>query len=344
VLANAGAHLPPLRGIVHAAMVIDDGLLRSQSADRLERVLAPKVLGARHLHDLTLGQPLDFFVVYSSATTVFGNPGQANYVAANGYLEALARMRRAQGLPALSVAWGAIGDVGYLARNVEIREALSARMGGTALQGDDALAILERLLLSDASGLAVLDLDWNTLRRFLPGAAAPRYQPLARQAEEAEGDADLLADLQRWVEELSPEELFEVLVDLLKREVGEILRIAPEKLDEHRSLYDLGMDSLMAMELVSAVEARMGVALPIMALSEGPTIAKLVERLIRQLKGGSAPAGDTLLAQIEQAGEAHAADIAGEIGTDQAGQVVEEIAAAVGHEGGVRPRSLVQRS
>jgi acyl transferase domain-containing protein/NADPH:quinone reductase-like Zn-dependent oxidoreductase/acyl carrier protein len=346
LLADIGQRLPPLRGIVHAAMVIDDGLLRGMTGEQLERVLTPKILGARHLHELTQDRDLDFFVLYSSATTVFGNPGQANYVAANSYLEALAQARRAQGLPALCVGWGPIGDVGYLARNAEVREALVSRMGGAALTAADALAVLERLLLTDSSGLAVLDLDWNALRRFLPRAQAPRYQVLARHAQESEGDADLLADLQRWVAELEPEELHRALVDLLKREVGEILRIAPEKLDEQRSLYDLGMDSLMGMELVAAVESRFGIMLPIMALSEGPTIAKLVERMVRQLKGGAAAEqpGAALGQRVEQAGAAHVADIAGELGEGQAERLAEEVAAAVADEGRGRAPSLLQRS
>jgi NAD(P)-dependent dehydrogenase (short-subunit alcohol dehydrogenase family)/acyl carrier protein len=344
VIDDIGERLPPLRGIVHAAMVIDDGLLQGLSAERLERVMVPKIRGALNLHELTSGQDLDFFVLYSSATTVFGNPGQANYVAANHYLEALAQARRARGLPALCVAWGAIADVGYLARHSEIRDALVSRMGGGALRAGDALAILERLLLSDASGLAVLDLDWNSLRRFLPSAAAPKYRILARHAEASEADADLAADLQRWVEEMGPEELHAVLVDLLKREVGEILRIAPEKLDARRSLYDLGMDSLMGLELVSAVEARFGIVLPIMALSEGLTIDRLVERLIRQLKGAAEPATDGLLSRVEQAGAAHSADIIAEIGADRAGRVAEDIAAAVeGDETAAADRSLLRR-
>jgi acyl transferase domain-containing protein/NADPH:quinone reductase-like Zn-dependent oxidoreductase/acyl carrier protein len=346
LVEEIGDRLPPLRGIVHAAMVIDDGLLRSMSVERLERVLTPKILGAKNLHELSAGLDLDFFVLYSSATTLFGNPGQANYVAANCYLEWLAQVRRAQGLPALCVGWGAIGDVGYLARNPEIRDALVSRMGGAALDADDALAILERLLLSDASSMTVLNVEWNTLRRFLPGASAPKYQALARQAEEMEGDVDLLADVQRWIEELNPEELHDALVMQLKREVGEILRITPEKLDEQRSLYDLGMDSLMGMELVSAVEVRLGIVLPIMALSEGPTIAKLADRMIRQLKGGTDTIGkqadqSPLAAQLEWAAAVHATDLTQELGEDMADEVTREIAADIGGGSKTGKRSLL---
>jgi NAD(P)-dependent dehydrogenase (short-subunit alcohol dehydrogenase family) len=113
ILAEIDRDLPPLKGIVHAAMVLDDALLTNLDGERLRKVLAPKILGAWHLHNLTKKLPLDLFVLYSSATTFLGNPGQGNYVAANMYLESLAAMRRAAGLPALCVSWGAISDVGY---------------------------------------------------------------------------------------------------------------------------------------------------------------------------------------------------------------------------------------
>ena len=117
LLEEIARDMPPLRGVVHSAMVIDDGLIRDMSTAQIHGVMAPKVLGAQHLHELTRDLPLDFFVLYSSATTLFGNPGQGNYVAANAALEALARARRAAGLPATCIRWGAIDDVGYLARN-----------------------------------------------------------------------------------------------------------------------------------------------------------------------------------------------------------------------------------
>lgn len=120
----------PLRGLVHAATVIDDSLIRNLDGDQLRRVLEPKAKGAQYLHELTQGLALDFFVMFSSATTLFGNPGQANYVAANHWLEALARHRRAQGQAATAVLWGAIDDVGFLARNSQIKDALQSRMGG----------------------------------------------------------------------------------------------------------------------------------------------------------------------------------------------------------------------
>lgn len=284
VFDDIAKEMPPVRGIVHAAMVIDDGLVRSLSPERIRKVLAPKILGAHHLDELSRDLELDIFVLYSSVTTLFGNPGQASYVAANRYLEALAHARRTSGLPAVCVSWGAIDDVGYLARNSEIKEALQSRMGGAALTSAEALHALEHLLARDFSGLGVMELDWNALRRFLPTALSPKYQDLAQRVEEASADAEGLEQVHRWLEEMDDDELSEALCDALKKEVGEILHVSPERIEDDRSLYDLGMDSLMGMELVAAVEARFGVTLPVMALSEGLTVARLVENIVHQLR------------------------------------------------------------
>ncbi|NTV87548.1 MAG: SDR family NAD(P)-dependent oxidoreductase, partial [Burkholderiaceae bacterium] len=310
-LQKLRAELPPLRGIVHAAMVIDDGLVRNLDAERIRKVLAPKVLGARHLDALTRDDPLDFLVFYSSATTLFGNPGQASYVAANRYLEVLAAQRRAAGLPALAVSWGAIDDVGYLSRHTDIKAALQSRMGGAALNSREALDALEQLLMRDLSGLGVMDLDWAALRRFLPGALSPKFQELGRQAEEAGADAEGQEQLQRWLEDLDDEELSAALAGLLKQEIGEILHIAPERIADDRSLYDLGMDSLMGVELAAAVEVRFGVNLPIMALSEGPTVGKLVERIVRQLRTPQVdqPETDEILDTAQRLAAQHGSEV-----------------------------------
>lgn len=308
VLDAIAADTPPLRGVVHAAMVIDDGLVRSLDGERIRNVLAPKIDGARHLCELTRDLPLDFLVFYSSATTLFGNPGQASYVAANRYLEALAHARRAAGLPALSVSWGAIDDVGYLARNSEIKEQLQSRMGGAALTSSEALDALEQLLVRDLSGLGVMELEWGALRRFLPTSLSPKFQDLAQQAEEAGADAEGLEQLQRWLEEMNDEQLAEALGEVLKKEIGEILHVSPERIADDRSLYDLGMDSLMGMEMVAAVEARFGVSLPVMALSEGPTVTRLVERIVRQLRVPDAGGDDDAAQTVARVAAQHASE------------------------------------
>src|SRR5260370_22617197 len=186
-LASIEAHMPPVRGIVHAAMVIEDALLRDLGRAQLHRVLAPKIRGAWHLHQATREREMDFFILYSSATTLFGNPGQAAYVAANIALEALATERRALGLPATCIGWGPIADAGYLARNERVLEALVRRMGGAALKSEAALGELETLLGSTAGNLGLMDLDWSTLGRFLPAAHAPKFSESARTAVSERG-------------------------------------------------------------------------------------------------------------------------------------------------------------
>jgi phthiocerol/phenolphthiocerol synthesis type-I polyketide synthase C len=315
ILSDIAREWPPLRGVVHAASVIEDSLIREMTVEQIRRVFAPKVLGALHLHELTRELALDFFVLYSSATTLFGNPGQGNYVAANAALEALARSRRAAGLRATCVRWGVIDDVGFLARNPKLKDALQARMGGQALQSAVALETLESMLLADRSDLGILEVDWRALRRFLPTAGSPKFFDLTRNVGHTEGDEEASFDLHRMLRELPEQEVHNTVADMLKVEVGEILRIAPDKIDATRSMHEMGFDSLMGVELVVAVENRFGTRLPVMALSDGPTVAKLATWIITQLRGDSGSVGATAdadtRAQIQRVASQHAVDIPG---------------------------------
>lgn len=285
VFERIAASAYPLRGLVHAATVIDDSLIRNLDDEQLRRVLQPKAQGAQHLHELTRGLALDFFVMFSSATTLFGNPGQANYVAANHWLEALARHRRSQGLAATAVLWGAIDDVGFLARNTQIKDALQSRMGGAALRAEVALAQLERMLLEGDDGIGVLELDWKALSRFLPSAATPRFVELARTHGGDQEDDNDGEDIQRMLAELDDAELLERFAEMLKYEVCEILRLPAARLDTQRPLQELGLDSLMSVELVVALEERFGIRLPVMELSDSSSIDKLSVRLLELLRG-----------------------------------------------------------
>ncbi|MEQ1485778.1 type I polyketide synthase [Methyloglobulus sp.] len=309
LLNKIAKEMPPLKGIVHAATVINDGLIRNMDADQIRSVLAPKILGAQNLHELTLNMPLDLFILFSSATTLFGNPGQGNYVAANAYLEALAKHRRSSGLVATCVSWGAIDDVGFLARNEKIKDALQNRMGGSAINSAIALDALESMLAADCSSLGVMDLDWKALSRFLPSALTPKFSELTRNIGDNNEDNDSFDDIQSMLSELSDAELLTTLIDMLKSEVGEILRVSPDKIDPTRSIYDMGLDSLMGVELVVALESRFGTRLPVMALSQSPTITKLAERIIQQLRGNDAietsSEEQTTLAHVAQVASQH---------------------------------------
>jgi acyl transferase domain-containing protein/NADPH:quinone reductase-like Zn-dependent oxidoreductase/NAD(P)-dependent dehydrogenase (short-subunit alcohol dehydrogenase family)/acyl carrier protein len=326
LLTETARTMPPLKGIVHAAAVIDDRLVRNIDSQQIRSVLGPKVLGARHLHDLTRTQELDLFVLFSSATTPFGNPGQASYVAANACLEALAEHRRSIGLCATCIGWGPIDDVGFLARHEKTKEALESRMGGSAINSAIALDALEGMLLADRSGLAVLELDWQALSRFLPTAASPKFRELAWHAGNADSQEDHSEDIQRLLAELPDDELLAAFIDLLKTEIGEILRVAPDKIDPNRSLYDMGLDSLMGVELMIALETRFGIRLPVMALSQSPSIAKLAERVIQQLRGNEEGSEESSDAQARRGIVAQAEQVARQQGVEASLESIASLA------------------
>jgi acyl transferase domain-containing protein len=158
VFLNVRETMPRLGGIVHAAGVLDDGLMAEQTRERFEKVMLPKVSGAWNLHRLTSGLPIEFFVLFSSAASIIGSPGQASYSAANAYLDALACDRRARGLPALSVNWGGWADVGMAARVVAQRRRQTVFQ---LMPPDDALAAFGDILSTDATQIGIAMIDWS---------------------------------------------------------------------------------------------------------------------------------------------------------------------------------------
>src|SRR6185437_14091657 len=171
VLSEIAVRMPPLRGILHAAAVLDDGILTRQDWLPFERVLAPKVAGSWILHELTESMPLDFFVLFSSMAAVAGAPGQGNYAAANSFEDALSHERRRRGLPAISIDWGA-WDAG-----MAMREGLDARrkeLGLASLSVDEGLALLDYILLENPAQVGAGKVDWAKFLQRFPGGPAPK--------------------------------------------------------------------------------------------------------------------------------------------------------------------------
>ncbi|MFZ2725738.1 MAG: type I polyketide synthase, partial [Methylococcaceae bacterium] len=310
ILNDAEKTLPPLKGIIHAAMVIEDGLARHSTQEQIDKVFTPKIEGAWHCHELTKDKALDFFVLYSSVTTLFGNPGQSNYVAANTWLEALAAYRNKLGLPATCICWGAIDDVGFLARNEKIKAALQSRMGGAALASSTALDILEQMLLNNSPTVGVMEFDWRAMSSFLPSAKSAKFREFTSHSNDNTDSDSNRADIERLLNELNDADLQSAFVELLKDELSQILLIAKEKIDANQSMYDMGLDSLMGVELMGAIENRFNVQIPVMALSDAPTLNKLAARLITQLRGDNDEViketpTDTIQASIKQLAKQH---------------------------------------
>lgn len=281
---------PAIKGVLHAAATFDDAFLQNLDAARMEAVLAPKLLGAWNLHQATRDIPLDHFVLYSSVTTAIGNPGQANYVAANAGLEGLAELRRRMGLPGVCISWGPIGDAGYLTRHTAVRESLCQRLGRPPLAAGQALEQLGRLLGENDSRY-IANFDWNTLAHLLPSAASHRFAVLNRGLKSAGLSAGEL-DFRALIADKSPEEVASIVQQLVVQEVAEVLAISAERIDPARSLHDLGLDSLMAVELALGLERRLGIQLPVMMLNESPTAEKVGQRIVEKLFGTAEDVAD----------------------------------------------------
>jgi acyl carrier protein len=282
LLRRMQSEMPPLRGIIHCAAVIKDSSLVNMTESDFHDVLRPKIAGAWNLHQHTLGRKLDFFIMYSSATTLFGNEGQANYIAANSYLEALADYRRGLGLPALAVAWGAIADVGHLARNAVVGRMLGERFGVKLLAPARALERLEQAIRSEAPQVALAEMSWSRLA-ILPGVAkAPKFA-LVREllkGPAGEGTGGNLEEFRAHLAGLPHDEAVSIAEQLLIKHVAGIVGMAPAKLTADRSLLDLGMDSLMLVELQLGLEKQFGIVIPTLELMDTTTVAKLAQRII----------------------------------------------------------------
>lgn len=281
----------PITGIYHTAMVLEDALITNLTRDALSKVLAPKVTGATLLDRLTRDDPVERFVLFSSATTLVGNPGQANYVAANGYLEGLAASRRHEGLPGLAVAWGAISDAGFLARNADVGDILARKLGRHALRAEEALDGLISMLSCPARSTppalcGYARIDWTAARRDLALLSTPYASWLGLSADTRDGDAEQI-DLAALIEGLGPQEAVARIVDLLKVEIAGILRIAGSEIDPARPLTEIGMDSLMALELRMAAERQFGIDIPLMSLANGATLNDMATRIHAAAAGDS---------------------------------------------------------
>jgi NADPH:quinone reductase-like Zn-dependent oxidoreductase/acyl carrier protein len=277
----------PLRGIVHAAGLLDDGLLMQQTAARFRTVLRPKAQGAWNLHELTREDPLDFFVMYASAAGLLGSPGQGNYAAANTFLDALAHLRRADGLPALSIDWGAISDVG-LAVAQDSRGARLASRGMRSLTPGECIEALGRLLQGNETQVGVVPLNLRQWGAFHQVAAASRRLSRLRTESRAEaggnkGDRELLSRLAA----AEPHAQVKLLAKALWELVAQVLRLPEGKSQLDTPLTNLGMDSLMALELRNQIEAVLGIRVPATLLWTYPTVTALSPHLSLELGMGS---------------------------------------------------------
>ena len=281
-LHQIAERMPPLRGVLHCAATLDDVALVQMRPEQLKTVMASKTHGTWNLHELTLGIPLDFFVMFSSGAALIGPPGSANYAAGNAFLDAMAEYRRHSGLTALAVGWGLWGDAGMVqGANQQSRIKLS---GFRTMPAAAGARILGRLLQTDIGRLAVMPVDWAQLRRV--ARATTRTPFLEEVFAEVAGDTDadlgatdILATLRST--DLAAREA--LLLEFLRAQLSMTLGTSPERIPCDQPLLSLGVDSLLALEMKNRVEAELHVSVRIVELLEGPTLTTLAASLMTQI-------------------------------------------------------------
>jgi acyl transferase domain-containing protein/acyl carrier protein len=275
LLARIRAEMPPLRGVVHAAAVYDDDSFARLDDERLARVMAPKVVGATVIHEITRDAPLDFFVAHSSASSVFGFVGQASYAAANAYLDALAEHRQGLGLPALSVNWGAL-EAGLVARDEAVARGLR-RQGASGQPVAEALATLGVLLGSGLARSLPAILDWARWARVYGYAATvPRFSRCVVPVGHEPG-ASGERPIHERLEQAAASSRLALVVDALRAGVASTLGMRPERVDPDRGLDAVALDSLTAVELKSRVDRDFGISLPVLRLLDKGSLVALAE-------------------------------------------------------------------
>ncbi|WP_442929756.1 type I polyketide synthase [Micromonospora sp. WMMC250] len=297
----------PLTGVVHTAGVLADATVESLSQQQVDTVLAAKVDAALNLHDLTRDMPLAMFVMFSSAAGVLGGPGQGNYAAANTFLDALAAHRRAQGLPATSIAWGLWTPASAMTEHLESSDlARMSRSGLLGLSAEQGLALFDAAVSAVQPMVVAARLDGARLRRQAEAGAVPvMLRGLARVSSRRSAAAVVAdtAGLARRLAGVSPAEQQRMLLDVVHTHVATVLGHAnPDGIDAGQAFKDLGFDSLTAVELRNRLAAVTGLRLPATLVFDYPTPDTLAHYLHTQLLEGntSAPPADIMLTELRQ--------------------------------------------
>ncbi|MFC4537065.1 SDR family NAD(P)-dependent oxidoreductase [Sphaerisporangium dianthi] len=291
----------PVRGVVHVAGVLDDGVVAALSPERIDSVLRPKVDAAVNLHELTADLDLSAFVLFSSAAGILGGAGQANYAAANAFLDALAQHRRANGLPAVSFAWGAWAqDTGMAGGLAESDRSRMARGGMIPLSSSEALALFDAVRRGCGPVVVPMRVDVAAVRA-LADAVPPLLRglvPVRRRRDAAGGTVPAFPGR---LAALPGPERESALLGLVRTHVAAVLgHSSPELVERHRGFLDLGVNSLTALELRNALGAATGLRLPATLLFDYPTPADLAAQLGERLGHHEPTAGTAVLATIAE--------------------------------------------
>lgn len=287
VFAEIKKSMPPVKGIQHAAMVLDDGSIPEISKERYLKVFVPKAIGCWLLHEATKTMELDHFVSYSSISAIYGNPGQVSYVGANSFLDNFSWYRRSLGLPASTINWGVLGDVGFVARTGNVG-GLLYKQGWKTFTLQESLDILEQMLLNNPVQRVATDSDWEMIGGFYPHSAkSSRFEHLIREKELA-GGANIGAgsgQLKSTLQEAKPEEQHEILLTHLKDTFGRVLGTTADKLSTTEPVTKYGLDSLMANQIRNWIQSNVSIDYSMMRIMRGPTMEEMTTQILEELSG-----------------------------------------------------------
>lgn len=294
----------PLRAVIHAAGVLDDGLIASLTPDRMDAVLRAKVDGARNLHELTRDLDLSAFVLFSSMAGILGTAGQGNYAAANSFLDALAAHRRAQGLPATSVAWGLWEQASAMTRHLGDRDkARMSRVGLATLSTEQALTLFDAALAAEAGVVVATRLDTAALSEDSSGLLTDLVRRPARRVIEDSETLVPTTGLAARLSGLSADQRHRELVDVVCSNAATVLgRSNIADISAQRAFQELGFDSLTAVELRNRLKTATGLTLSPTLIFDYPSPAVLADHLDLRLNKPVAPA-DPLVRFDDIAGE-----------------------------------------
>jgi len=273
VLRNIEDSKIPLAGIIHAAGMLSDGILANQNWSNFDKVMAPKVQGAWHLHQLTQNQPLEFFVLFSSVASLLGFPGQGNHSAANAFLDGLAHHRQSMGLPGLSINWGAWDKVGKAASLSNQNQNRMLTKGISPISTEGGLQILADLLAQGLTQVGVLTINWPQFFKQLPIGSKKPFLEVFSLAK-----TTITANNYGFLEQLEasfPREREKLLTTYIQSKVAQELGITASKIDMQQSLNTMGLDSLMAVKLRNCFQTDLGVDVSIVKFMEKVSIIDL---------------------------------------------------------------------
>ncbi len=334
VLAKAALEMPALRGIIHAAGTLDDGALHRQDWSRFQTVMAAKVYGSLNLHRLTSALPLDFFVMFSSAASMLGTPGQSNHAAANAFMDSLAHLRRSSGLPGLAINWGVWAQIGAAAeRKVASRMPIT---GLEAISPQQGLALLETLLDRGEPQVGAYGMDWQAYAATAAGhgplaerlagfAGGRRHEELTREASTRRAAPVTTSsnDLER-IKQAPASQRHGLLAQFVEERVVKALGLDPARPPERsRPLQELGLDSLLAVELRNVLSNGLGLPrrLPATLLFDYPSVKAITD----YLSGELLPADDEIEVAPARDGQAELAEIAGLSDEEAEAMLLEEL-------------------